>query len=165
MRLNPCAVLALAAGVGVACKADESLAFDAEYTVNVANALTEEGTLDTNCIDAGRAVDETHVYGLLFEEADVSIYINGEGFASGTRTGCQLRYQSLVWLEDDRAGGPVRWQITGTATYETGAGSCGLGDGIQWEGTETIEVVESEDEAVVAGCTYELLTEGTFNGG
>ena len=44
-------------------------------------------------------------------------------------------------------------------------GSCGLGDDLQWEGTETIEVVESEDEDVPAGCTYELLTEGTVNGG
>ena len=31
--------------------------------------------------------------------------------------------------------------------------------------TETIEIVESEDEDVPAGCTYDMETEGTFIGG
>lgn len=165
MRLSPRAVLMPALVLLVACKEDETLTFDAEYTVDVTNALTDDGALDTNCIDAGQAVNDTYTYGLVFDSADVSIYIDGETFATGSRTGCQLNYQSAVWLEDDRSGGLVRWQITGSATYETGAGSCGLGDDIQWEGTETIEVVESEDEDVPAGCTYELETTGTFNGG
>jgi hypothetical protein len=165
MRLPPCTALLPVVALLAACKADETVTFDAEYTVDVVNALTDDGDLDTNCIDAGQAVNDTYTYGLVFESADVAIYIDGETFASGTRTGCQLNYQSAVWLEDERPGGLVRWQITGTATYETGAGSCGLGEDIQWEGTETIEVVESEDPDVPAGCTYELLTEGTFNGG
>jgi hypothetical protein len=165
MRLSPRTALPLAFALSIACKADETVVFDAEYTVDVANALTDDGALDTNCVDAGQAVADTYTYGLVFESADVSIFIDGETFATGTRTGCQLNYQSAVWLEDDRDGGLLRWQITGSATYETGAGSCGLGDDIQWEGTETIEIIESEDEDVPAGCTYELLTEGTFNGG
>ena len=165
MRPFPIAALFASALALTGCKDDETLTFDAEYTVDVANALTDDGSLDPNCIDAGRAVSESYVYGLVFDSADVGIYINGETFASGTRTGCELNYQSAVWLEDERPGGLVRWQITGSAVYETGAGSCGLGEDIQWEGTETIEVVESEDPDVVAGCTYELLTEGTYNGG
>jgi len=165
MRLSPRTALPLAIALSCACKSDEAVVFDAEYTVDVANALTEDGDLDTTCVDAGQAVADTYTYGLVFESADVSIFIDGETFATGTRTGCQLNYQSAVWLEDDREGGLLRWQISGSATYETGAGSCGLGDDIQWEGTETIEIIESEDPDVPAGCTYELLTEGTFNGG
>ena len=165
MRPFPTAAVLATLPLVAACKADETLTFDAEYTVDVGNALTDDGKPDTNCIDAGRAVNESYVYGLVFDSADVGIYINGETFAAGTRTGCELSYQSAVWLEDDRPGGLLRWQITGNATYETGAGSCGLGEDIQWEGTETIEVVESEDPDVPAGCTYELLTVGTYNGG
>lgn len=166
MRSLP--VVLVAATVLGGCKTEEEVDYSASYQVSVTSALTDDGALDTDCIDAGREFNQTFTYQLLFDAAEVRIDIDGEGFATGTRSGCVLNYQSAVWLEEAEDGdydGDVRWQITGSAIYEGATGGCDLDDGVDWEGTETIEIVESEDESIPAGCTYELDTVGTFNGG
>ncbi len=170
MRPSPVVPVLVAAAALTGCKSDQTVEYSAAYTVKVTSALTDDGALDTDCVDAGREFNQTFTYQLLFDAADVRIDIDGEGFATGTRSGCVLNYQSAVWLEDADAAdarydGDVRWQITGTAVYEGATGGCDLDDGVDWLGTETIEVVESEDDSLPTGCTYALDTEGTFNGG
>ena len=66
-----------------------------------------------------------------------------------------------MWLEES-AEGDLRWQITGEATYQGQAGGCDLTDGLDWEGTEIIEVVESLDDNTPEGCTYLMTTEGVL---
>jgi hypothetical protein len=160
-RLLPVAVLFVGLG---ACKVDSTVDYDAQYKVTVKSLLTGDGALTTDCIDQGREFNQTFTYQLVFTEADVSIDIDGEGFATGTRSGCLLNYQSAVWLEEGSSG-DLRWQITGSATYEGATDGCDLPDDTDWDGTETVEIVESEDEDIASGCTYELETEGKFIGG
>jgi hypothetical protein len=164
LRMVGLSVLALSVASLAACKVDSTVDYDAEYKVTVKSLITDDGALSTDCVDAARNYNQNFTYQLVFTEADVTIDIEGEGFATGTRSGCLLNYQSAVWLEEESSG-DVRWQITGQATYEGVTDGCDLPDDIDWEGTETIEIVESEDEDVPAGCTYDMETEGTFIGG
>ena len=66
---------------------------------------------------------------------------------------------------EERAAGDLRWQLLGSAVNEGGSGGCDLTEGLDWEGSEVIEVVESDDPTVEEGCTYELETEGTLKAG
>lgn len=95
----------------------------------------------------------------------VTLAIDGTGFASGGITGCTMQYTSPVWLEE-RDSAPeayLRWQIDGKVKYQGPAGGCrDLPEGVDWYGTETITVVESGDETVPEGCTYEMEISGTL---
>ena len=106
---------------------------------------------------------ETFEYALAFDGSAVDLYMDGEPFAAGTRSGCNLTYQSVVIGDDDRVGGPIKWQLTGVARTEDDASgdACVDGDG-EWEGTETITVISSEDDAIEPGCTYPMSTIGQY---
>ena len=156
------AVAALSAVLAAACSGEEAVP-DLVYTVNVASAV-ENDQLVTDCVTEGAVLDEQYTYELFFEGANVEVRVDGESFAAGVREGCDLIYESAVWLEE-RGSGDLRWRLNGEAIYEGAAGGCDLADGSDWAGTEVIEIVESEDEGVAAGCTYEMVTEGTLQAG
>ena len=145
------------------CKKGEDRKPDGTWKVRV-QSLVADGSLVTDCVSTGEVFDKTFSYQLFFDGDLAEVEINGESFASGNRSGCSLSYQSAVWLEE-RNGGFVRWQISGETTYEGEAGGCGLPDGLDWEGTETITVVETDLEQYPVNCTYELTTEGTWVSG
>lgn len=105
---------------------------------------------------------ETFEYAVAFDASAASIYANGEPFAAGSLSGCNLTYQTVVIGEDDRAAGALKWQLTGTAKIETDeSGTCVDGDA-EWEGTETYTVIASEDDTMEAGCTYPTSTVGDY---
>jgi hypothetical protein len=124
--------------------------------------VTVTGTADS-CTGGEAVYQELFTYQLFFDGSATTIRINNEGFATGTTSGCKLKYESAIWLEEEPAG-DFQWQITGEATYEGAAGGCDLPDGVDWEGTETLEIVYSENEAVPEGCSYEMDLTGVFGG-
>ena len=158
----------LSAVLASACAGEEAVP-DLVYTVNVVSAVDSDGTLSSGstCIGEGETVvayDEEFTYELYFEGSNVEVRVDGESFAAGVREGCDLVYESAVWLEE-RGSGDLRWKLNGEAIYEGAAGGCDLADGSDWSGTEIIEVVESADDDVPEGCTYEMVTEGTLQAG
>ena len=122
--------------------------------------------ISTDCTDNPQGSVEVFDYMLFADTAEIELRIGGEGgdsegFAIGIRSGCAIQYQSAIWLEE-RASGDLRWQITGETTHQQAGGGCDLTEGLDWEGTEVIEVVESLDENTPEGCTYQMSTEGVF---
>lgn len=105
----------------------------------------------------------SYTYAVAFNAAEATLFVDGEPFASGTITGCNLSYQTVVLGTQGREGGELKWQITGSARLDPGDNACVEGD-LDFEGTETIEVIGSEDDGVEPGCTYPMMTEGTFTG-
>lgn len=156
----------------VGCAADEGAPADGIWDVTVASAVVENNgnqALDTTCIgedEAARTYNDSFEYSLFYDGEAVQIEVDKQAFAGGTRAGCSLSYESSMWLED-RAGGRVTWYVEGYATYRGTAGGCDnqIDEGLDWQGTETIIVVESEDEAVPVGCEYNLVTSGTVVSG
>lgn len=124
--------------------------------------VTVTGT-DDSCTGAEAVYQELFTYQLFFDGSATTIRINNEGFATGSTSGCRLTYESAIWLEEDPAG-DYQWQITGEATYEGAAGGCDLDEGVDWVGEETLEIVFSENEGVLEGCTYEMELTGVFQG-
>ena len=101
-------------------------------------------------------------YAIAFTAASADVYVDGEPFATGTLSGCRLDYQTVVLLTE-RDAGNLRWRITGTALVDAGDDGCVEGD-LDFDGTETIEVVDSEDENIEPGCTYPTSVQGTYTG-
>ena len=138
-----------------------------------ADAPTPDGAWDvtvtgisSDCTQSTQGYQGFFEYQLFSNGADIEVRIaqedgSTEGFAIGVRSGCALQYQSAVWLEEQDEG-DLRWQITGEATYQGLAGGCDLTEGLDWEGTEIVEVVESLDENTPEGCTYLMTTEGVY---
>ena len=136
---------------------------DLVYDVTV-ESVVADGTLATDCVNEGRVYSETFSYEIFVDDEEIALSVDGESFAIGSRSGCALSYTSAIWLEE-RPTGDLRWIIRGEADYEGAAGGCDLPDGSDWFGTEEVEVVESEDPNVPAGCTYQLQTNGTYVSG
>jgi hypothetical protein len=155
----PAALLFATLGLLVACSDGTEAPPDDQWEVTVTG-------IETNCTEATQGYQESFRYMLYNDGSATELRIEGpdgkpESFASGIRSGCRLNYESAVWLED-RAGGLLRWQLKGSAAYQTNVGGCDIEDGYDWVGTETITVVDSEDEAVPVGCTYEMEVTGTY---
>ncbi len=164
--VRPLGMVCLAASFLVGCGAEEAVP-DGVWKVTVASVLDDDGRLSTDCVSEAPTYSETFEYELYVDDSGgstVELKIAGESFATGQRQGCNLSYQSAVWLEDQSTG-LLQWQIAGTATYQGSAGGCDLSDGLDWQGEEVLTVVESEDESVPSGCTYLMSAEGTLVSG
>jgi hypothetical protein len=154
----------------VACGPEE-VPPDGAWNVTISSALNETETgIDSTCIGDNEEVatyQASYLYQLYYDGDAVSIDIDGQAFAEGIRTGCGLNYESAIWLEE-RPTGLVTWRIVGEASYRGAEGGCDerFEGGEDWNGMETIEVINSEDETIVPGCTYNLDVVGTWaNGG
>ncbi len=127
---------------------------DVSYEVTVTGVTN-------GCTTETQGYRETFQYDLFFEGGAVLIQVDDVPMASGEITGCDIEYQTSVWLEERENDTFLRWQLTGDALYQGLAGGC-VDDPYDWEGTETITVTESTDPSVLAGCTYTLSTAGTL---
>jgi hypothetical protein len=116
------------------------------------------------CFQAEEGWTEEFTYKLAFEGAAVNLSIGDDQFASGSISGCQVVYHSVVWMEP-RDGFELRWKIDGEAYYRQ-SGGCEnfLDDNRDWQGTETFTVVNSEHPDYPVGCTMELEVQGTYAG-
>lgn len=117
---------------------------------------------DTDCVTTTTAQLENYSYELFFNSFAVDVHVDGLSFASGNVSGCTVTYETPTWLEDRDNGGWLRWNLEGEAKYQGKAGGCEIADDLDWSGTETITVVESGDETVAAGCTYNMTVTGVY---
>ena len=95
--------------------------------------------------------------------AAVSLATEGAVFATGSIAGCSMSYQTGAW-EEDRGQGVIRWELEGEANYRLGGSACEISDGLDWEGTETVTVLASEDPDIEAGCQVVMEATGTYVG-
>lgn len=136
---------------------------DDTWNVSVTGDFTDaDGEVDECTGSDPTTYAESFVYQVFYNGANVQIRINDEDFATGTRTGCDFEYQSAAYLEE-AAGGNFQWQISGAAEVQAAAGACLSGE-FDWEGTEVIEVIFSENESIPVGCQYRLQVTGTYQG-
>lgn len=112
---------------------------------------------------ASEGYAESLRYDLSYEANLVSMSLEGVEFATGAASGCALSYTSAVWGETVE-GYAVRWQLTGEALYRPGGTSCGLPAGVDWQGTETFQIVGSEHPEIAVGCEVLLTADGVFVG-
>lgn len=102
-------------------------------------------------------------YRVEYSGAAVSISLGEDQFATGAIAGCSVEYASVVWGEA-KGGYDIKWQLFGDALFRAGGTACDLSDGVDWEGTETFLIVDSDNPDLEEGCTYELDMIGTFAG-
>lgn len=119
--------------------------------------------LETTCIEALEGFQESYRYEAYYEGSYVELDINGESFAKGQRRGCLIEYTSATYLENS-ADGDFRWNIEGRAESQGTAGGCDIQEGLDWFGTETLTVVDSDNESISEFCTYEMTVTGTYIG-
>lgn len=105
---------------------------------------------------------ESYDYAVFFDASSADVYVDGEPFASGTVSQCVLTYQTVTILEE-RSAGNLKWQLTGQARLDAGDDGCVEGEN-DFEGTETFEIVDSDDDNIEIGCTYPTSTAGTYTG-
>jgi hypothetical protein len=103
---------------------------------------------------------ETFTYALALEGSSATIYVGESVFASGTITGCDLTYSTVVIGEETDADGPIKWQLHGQASVDPAEGDACVDGDSDWDGTEYFEVVNSEEETLELGCKYYMFTSG-----
>jgi hypothetical protein len=143
----------LAASWLVACTRDDLQGdyFDVTFT----------GVEDT-CSGQAPSYTEDVTYRVVIEGQGVEVAVGSDVFATGRADGCNIEYTSIVWTED-RDGASISWQISGEAAINVGGGnSCPIGDGVDWLGIETFEIISSEDPAYAPGCGLESEAVGNF---
>ena len=121
------------------------------------------GAVDT-CNEPTMPYSDEFSYRLTFDGGNVDLSIGEDLFATGFLPGtCELTYESVVWSEQ-RGVHEVRWMLHGEAVIRLGGDACGLDVGVDWAGTETFEIMDSEDPALTIGCEYQLSVEGIYAG-
>jgi len=113
------------------------------------------------CTGAPADHTEKLEYRVKIDGQDVELAVGPDVFASGTMNGCDMFYDSVVWAEQ-RGDAEIRWQIHGSATVNTGGSSCNPANGTDWDGTETFEIISSEDPSFAPGCEYTLALSGKY---
>ncbi|MFT7518654.1 MAG: hypothetical protein ACI9MC_000786 [Kiritimatiellia bacterium] len=117
-----------------------------------------------NCHEDPAPFSDELDYRVEFDGAGTELYIDRDLFATGGIQGCRIFYESVVWGEP-RDGYDVRWQLTGEANYRQSQGCDNvLPPEVDWQGTETFTIIRSDHPDIPPGCTYELTTEGIFQG-
>lgn len=143
---------------------EDAILYDVKVTTSHVDG-TGETTSDSCHPDATEGYEETFSYAVAFEGSSATIYIGEDVFALGTVTGCDLTYSTVVIGEDTENDGPVKWQLTGTASIDPAEGDACVEGERDWEGRETFEIISSEDETLQPGCEYELFTFGDLSAG
>jgi hypothetical protein len=152
--------------LAMASCATEEVVPDGEWQVNVTGLSTDccEANDEDLCAGDLEGYQEGFAYQLFFDGSTTEIKVDGDRFATGITTGCNIEYSSSIWLEE-RDGGSLNWQIIGQAQYQGAAGGCSIENDLDWAGTEVLTVIQSDDPSAPLGCTYTMSVEGSFTGG
>ena len=153
MRIEGLILIASLAAIA-GCKAEELPGY--YYEVELISAVDE-------CNTPTVGYRETFEYRVVFDGGNVTVSVGDDPFATGTTKdgqACAIQYQSTVWQEN-REEGELRWRVSGEADIGFG-NACSVEGSADWDGTEIFTILSSEDEAVRAGCEYELTALGTF---
>lgn len=123
---------------------------------------------DDGCHAEGETVpyQQEFTYALYYDGSSATMKIDGDTFATGVVSGCTLNYES-VETREDRGDGYVRWILEGEALHQQEGASCGIeaneeGQSLDWLGTETFTLLETDLPGYDTPCTYTMDVEGTF---
>ena len=140
----------------VSCK--ETIEPDGIWSVEVEGV----GSDDIWCTLDETGFQQTYEYSLYYDGSALELEVDGDAFATGEVYGCSISYSSYIYLESSDAG-DFRWRIDGEADAEASGGSCDdIPDQYDWYGTETLTVVDTDNDAVPEGCTYNMTVQGTY---
>jgi len=142
---------------------EDSFCDDALAYANVPGSTGMDDVCGTDCEGVPERVSRNYRYELYFDGESAEIRIDGQSFASGTLSGCDLNYESPVWLQK-RGDGNVQWSVSGLDTTVQGSVDCGLPANLDWVGYEVITVIESDDPDLSPGCSYRMATVGEYVG-
>jgi len=162
-RLFPIALLVASASLlGLTGCAEDELDPDAFYWDVDLLATYSSCHSDDNVV----AYSEGFSYGLSFDGSATTLRIDGNTFASGVITGCELEYESGI-VGQERPGGFVQWNLLGDAIIRTGGDGCDIpndddGNALDWYGTETFAITYSEDPSLEVDCEYEMQVQGVY---
>ncbi len=124
--------------------------------------------LEDGCHADGETVAyrEDFTYAVYFDGSSTTLKIDGDTFATGVLSGCTITYES-VETREDRGDGFVRWKLEGEALAQQEGASCGIEpdeDGVQldWQGTESFTLLETDLAGYELPCSYGMSVEGTF---
>jgi len=140
----------------LACKEESKLPEGGVYYEVVVTA-----TEDQCHPDQTQGYEETFTYYLSLEASTASIYIDEQLFAVGLASGCSMTYQTPIIGEESDQDGNIKWQLFGETDLDAGDDACVPGSD-DWSGTETFEIVSSDDDTLEAGCEYRTTTHGTL---
>lgn len=157
MPLRTATLLLLALPLAACSESLEGFEWDVLITSGGASA-------QDNCNPEPQGFEEEFRYRVNFDGSDATIAIGPDVFATGQISGCDITYQSVVWGEE-KDGFTYRWRIDGAAVYRQGSGCDNqLDPTLDWFGTETFTVLESDDPDIAPNCTYILDAEGVYLG-
>jgi len=130
------------------------------------------GCTDEDGSDCSDDVDrntETYTYGLIQSGDSISILLDGEEFAQGTLSSCELQYESPVWLETLQ-GGDVQWKVEVDVALVDLNGTCktvftGEADAYDFLGIEKVTIVGSDNPKYPIGRTAWKVISGQRKGG
>ena len=117
----------------------------------------------TGTDDGDGGYSETFDYYVALEGSSITLYIGEAAFARGTASGCDITYQSVVFGQT-RDAGDIKWQLYGQASVENSSGDPCVDGEDDWSGTEYAEIVASEDDSILVGDIYNMVTTGKFVG-
>jgi len=162
-------------GDGSLSQSDLKAAFSELWPLNLGPVpndfcpCTDEDASAGDCYGTINRQSQSLSYELHQDGDAISIRVDGETFATGTLRGCNLDYESPVWLEQT-AGGEVQWSVQSVTTTLDMNGACasaftGDAQGYDFLGIEEVEVVGSNDEAYPIGRTVWKMVAGKRQGG
>jgi hypothetical protein len=127
----------------------------------MADVCNCENTDGTDCEDDAGKRSESLTYDLFLDGDTVSIEVDGQPFASGSILGCELSYESPVWL-DVVDGAKVNWQVRSVGVLADTTGACGelFPGSYHFLGLEEIEIVESDSVDYPVGRTVRKVIHG-----
>jgi len=116
---------------------------------------------DSDCMGDVDQKSESLTYNLFLDGDTVSIEVDGQPFASGSILGCELSYESPVWL-DTVDGAKVNWQVRSVGVLADTTGACSemFPGSYHFLGIEEIEIVESDSLEYPIGRTVQKVIHG-----
>ncbi|MEM6930281.1 MAG: hypothetical protein AAF602_25295 [Myxococcota bacterium] len=141
--MNDVMRLALPLILATACATDElpGSYFDVDRT-GAQNGCTGDGT----------NFRENLPYRIEYRGNEVTLAVEDDVWATGIANGCEVTYRSIVWTSQ-REGFAIDWQVSGVAQVDPDGGTT-CSPEVDWRGTETYLITNSEHPDVSPGCEY-----------
>lgn len=112
------------------------------------------------CTGNGTNFAERQDYRVEYRGNEVTLAVADDVWATGFADGCTITYDTIIWTSI-RDGFRIDWQLSGTASVDPDGGTT-CNPEVDWLGTETFLITNSEHPDVSPGCTYTLDVSGTF---
>lgn len=110
------------------------------------------------CTGGGANFREQLPYRMDLRGNEVTLAVGPDVWATGIADGCEVSYRSIVWTSQ-REGFAIDWQVQGEALVDPDGGTI-CDAQLDWVGTETYLITNSEHPDVRPGCQYVVEVSG-----